>query len=1346
MRLALLSGLPPAQADPPTALAPALEQFGAQIGRYKLLQKIGEGGCGTVYMAEQEEPVRRRVALKVIKLGMDSKQVVARFEAEGQALALMDHPNIAKIFDAGVVGSAESQISNRKSPIPGGRPYFVMELVRGVRITQYCDQHNLSTTERLDLFIQVCQAIQHAHQKGIIHRDIKPSNVLVTVNDGMPVPKVIDFGIAKATEQRLTDKTLFTEFQAFLGTPAYMSPEQAEMTSLDIDTRSDIYGLGVLLYELLTGRTPFDGQELLKAGFDEMRRIIREKEPMRPSTRLGTLLKEELSTTAQHRRTEMPKLIHLVRGDLDWIVMKCLDKDRTRRYETANGLASDLKRHLNQEPVLARPPSTAYRVQKFVRRNKGPVAATVALAFVLAAGAVVSAWQWRKAVMAQRGQEKQRKVAERAKTEADQQRDVAIKERQRAKDELREAYLAQARMNRALAAPGCRSRNLEVLLQAAQIRPGLDLRNEAVATLSLLDLRDLRPPLSLSYVRFDADMRHYVTRDTNGNVTVREMLTDRDVLFFPSPGRRPAQMRFSPDNRFLAIHYEEVLGRAYTGDDLVRVWALPRCWPLWGTPKAAPPAQAVSPPADLQPIEIHYRDNNDLTEFTPDSQQLVLGSRNGSLHFYDLKTGQRFKTLAGQPAETGRLALSPTGSRFAEWSSYSVVVRDMSDGRQVTLPLKHPAGLHQVAAVAWHSDGKHLAVASGPQIHLWDVDAQVELVTIVGHRDEVSTVEFNHAGTLLASSSLDGTTRLWDPFVGKQVFAGRGAGYHLKFSRHDQWLSFNSVADHTVVFWEMASNTVVRTLHKHEQDFGPLQATSVTAGGQLVAQELQGELKLWHLNSGREMASLPLRDNEQAWLGDKTGNFYLRGPRGLIRWPVRPLSPSGELCIGPPEIIDRARFNSVVETSGDGHRIAVTCQNHCHIFDSDRRTEIAQTGYHRGMAFAALTFDGQRLATGTLSERGVRVWQTRTGRLERELPAEGACAVLFSPDGRWLLAGTSAEYCLWDAVSWTPRLRAARVTQPNVLETMAFSPDARVLAVTSTVSSVRLLDVASGQELVTLEAPEPWPISWLGFTPDGAQLVVAGGTRFIHVWDLRLLRQQLAAMDLDWEHPALPPAAAGPEVRRVIVRTSDPTPAPVLSIDLTQKIPPRDPRSGAHLIDLAPYYNAALAEEWHRPGWTNGFACVPLGLQNLDGVEFDLRGVIQLVDPGKQSRSILPASIRGLKVGRLCQRLHFLHSSSGTEVDGAQIGRYVIHYVGGATREVPIRYGEDVRSWSLKGDSSSHLTHAKVAWTGINTAGLHVRLCHSTWDNPLPSIEIESLDFIGETARADPFLLALTAE
>jgi serine/threonine protein kinase/tetratricopeptide (TPR) repeat protein len=352
-------------------LAPPTERVGAIIGRYKLLERIGEGGFGVVYMAEQQHPVRRKVALKIVKPGMDSHQVLARFEAERQALAIMDHPNIAKVFDAGATDS--------------GRPYFVMELIKGEPITEFCDRNQLTPQQRLELFAQGCHAVQHAHQKGIIHRDIKPTNVLVGMHDTTPVVKVIDFGVAKALGQELTDKTLFTGFAQFLGTPLYMSPEQAGQSVLDVDTRSDIYSLGVLLYELLTGTTPFDKERFKKAAQDEIFRIIREEEPPKPSTRLSES-KDSLPSISAQRHTEPAKLTKLVRGELDWIVMMALEKDRTRRYETASGMARDIERYLHDEPVEACPPSAAYRLRKFVRRNKGPVLAAGLVLLTLIGG------------------------------------------------------------------------------------------------------------------------------------------------------------------------------------------------------------------------------------------------------------------------------------------------------------------------------------------------------------------------------------------------------------------------------------------------------------------------------------------------------------------------------------------------------------------------------------------------------------------------------------------------------------------------------------------------------------------------------------------------------------------------------------------------------------------------------------------------------------------------------------------------------------------------------------------------------------------------------------------------
>jgi serine/threonine protein kinase len=408
------------------------KNIGLRIGPYKVLEKIGEGGCGGVYMSEQEKPIRRRVALKIIKLGMDTRNVIARFESERQALAMMDHPNIARVLDAGTTEA--------------GRPFFVMELIHGVNILEFCDKNNLDTRQRLGLFVHVCKAIQHAHQKGIVHRDIKPSNILVTLHDGLPVPKVIDFGIAKAMTDPLTDKTLFTRYGFFMGTPAYMSPEQAEYSGLDVDTRSDIYSLGVLLYELLTGKPPFDQNDLMSSGLDEMRRTLREREPDRPSAKLKTYSTEELTATAARRHIETSKLQSLLKGDLDWIVMKTLEKDRSRRYETANGLGMDVGRYLNNEPIVARPPSRGYRLQKLVQRNRIVFSAAGIVTLVVLAWLGTSTWLFLR-------EKQSRKVAVEAERQAEQarQNEAGLRREADARAEIARAaiMLGQGRLQEA---------------------------------------------------------------------------------------------------------------------------------------------------------------------------------------------------------------------------------------------------------------------------------------------------------------------------------------------------------------------------------------------------------------------------------------------------------------------------------------------------------------------------------------------------------------------------------------------------------------------------------------------------------------------------------------------------------------------------------------------------------------------------------------------------------------------------------------------------------------------------------------------------------------------------------
>lgn len=709
----------------PNFKPPLVEGVGAMIDRYKLLEKIGEGGFGAVYVAEQREPVKRRVALKIIKLGMDTRHVVARFEAERQALALMDHPNIAKVFDAGATEA--------------GRPYFVMELVRGIPITKYCDENHLAVEERLKLFILVCQAIQHAHQKGIIHRDIKPSNILLTGNDGVPVPKVIDFGIAKATQGELTDKTIYTQFQQFIGTPAYMSPEQADMTSLDIDTRSDIYALGVLLYELLVGKTPFDGKELLLSGLDEMRRTIREKEPIRPSTRLTMELaaadvrlsssnqkseiRSQKSEEASSRRLlRIKETITLLRGDLDWIVMKCLEKDRARRYETANALAMDVKRHLDNEPVAARPPSAAYRFQKLVRRHKLVFTASAAIFLTLAGAAYY------------------------AQTQAIQTKAALLQTNMAIAEELfaqNKSSVALARLARVL------RNSPDNLIAAERIMSALTQRSFVLPSGEALVHEG-----PVTSVRVSPDGQRIVTASQDGTARVWDARTGKPLgqpLTHLAGMAQGAGMthdmaircaEFSPDGRWV------VTG---SGDGTARIWNAQTGQPL--------------------PQPLKHKGAVLSARFAPDGRVVVTTSEDKTARLWDARTGA---ALLSQPfVHRGIVSgaeFSPDGGRLVTYSDdMTAQVWDVQSGQRLQGPLQHESMVK--SAQFSPLDGRWLLTVSWDErgARLWDVSTGTEMPIGLRHEMSVTSAEFSRDGRRIVTASLDRTAQVWDAQTGQQL-------------------------------------------------------------------------------------------------------------------------------------------------------------------------------------------------------------------------------------------------------------------------------------------------------------------------------------------------------------------------------------------------------------------------------------------------------------------------------------------------------------------------------------------------------------------------------------------------
>ena len=1090
------------------------EGVGTRIGRYKLLEQVGEGGCGVVYVAEQTEPVRRRVALKVIKLGMDTKQVIARFEAERQALALMDHPNIAKVLDAGTTEA--------------GRPYFVMELVRGVKITDYCDQTSLTTQERLDLVIKVCQAIQHAHQKGIIHRDIKPSNILVTLHDGVPVPKVIDFGIAKATEGRLTDATVYTQLSQFIGTPAYMSPEQAEMSGLDIDTRSDIYSLGVLLYELLAGEPPFDGKELVSMGLDAMRKTIREKEPPRPSTRLATLQGEERTTTAKRRSVESSKLARLLCGDLDWIVMKCLEKDRARRYETASGLAADIKRHLSNEPITARPPSVAYQCQKAFRRNQLAFTAAAAVAAALVIGVTVSMLQAIRATRAEREQNQLREVAVKALEGETAQRKTAETERERADEQALKAIESQQQSRRLLYAA-----DMNLAQQSFQ-------QNNLGRARRLLVRHRPQPG--------EEDLRgwewRYLWQLTRSSALVT--LTNRPSMGF--------SVSFSPDGSRLAVGWARGSADArvdlwdVTGRRLVRAWENPgqREAGYQGRVAFSPVRNQLAATTAYQAVSLYDLDSGresilwqapeegwwsvrDLS-FSQDGSKLALyagsspshGAAVWVIHVPSARIEKRYPTSCPISWWFGATRLSPDGQRLylsrSDPSGGGYRIRCLDLAADHELWQTEPQTDSGVATLAVSPDGRVLASGSGfgdHSIRLWEAATGRLLRQLEGHTSWICGLAFSQDGRQLISAASDQTLRVWDTstWTETRVLNGHNAAVFAVAISQTRQLVASAAQDGDLVLWNVGEENPANGCIRLPKGVGNDGAVPLDHS-RLLLLPSDHSPQILDFKRDSTPAPLPELGASSNVLGHSGTNllFTWNGTNQILVRELRglELTTRGAITLEPGQRPKAFAYNPARRLLAWTESASLNSVYLATLAAPGRRIELkSDAGEVVSLLFSE---DGNHLASRTRDENkaGARVWNVETGQIVVSVN-EWVTAATFAAGGRVLFVCPQAgnDTLFFDLTH--PNAAPRRLPGRYPCWTLAVSPDGRLVAGATLGGEVRLWDAAKGELIESIHGHKG-TVHSCAFSPDGRRLIST--SRLVKLWDVGT-RQELLTLDVE---------------------------------------------------------------------------------------------------------------------------------------------------------------------------------------------------------------------------------------